>query len=565
MCVLSTWFLGSATADRLQVVRIPTGSEARARAIASELERVGLGNKFDHGRVQSHIEAMLDPVELQRLAYAGTSPLDLSLFPPSSEWVVVRNMTHQEHGVERNADLMADTKQHHHIHLLHGQQRGPSPESYLPLNRQHYYTVQELEHVLRAFVREYPQVAHMERVGDTTRNAVIWALSITGQSRRHHHGEQGSPESRPTYLFTGSLHGDDMMGTQLCLMLAEYLCQAYIRTPAIRALLDRNRVFIVPMPNPDASYTRRRYTPRGMDMDRGFPDAENHLGDPEPLEREVAAWIEWLEAHQFGFSASFLGGGGGPGRHGLAIRYPYNSEPLTEEKRQELIGEEEKRRRGDGPTPRPRRHHRRMYIQKKILDLDQHLANRAEDDRALRYLARAYASKHAILSHPDPRGNMVDPGAINGAEWYPRYGSLQDWIYIHTSSLHLDLVMSPYLRPLPQHLSSYWNQNQAAILEVLQLLDRHGLRGTVLDAESKRPVHGAEIVLVDRTDRHRQLRPIRTGPAWDGHFARFLVSGHYAMIVSAPGYHTSEQHLFNLNDQNPQHTVDILLQDRSHD
>lgn len=43
---------------------------------------------------------------------------------------------------------------------------------------------------------------------------------------------------------------------------------------------------------------------------------------------------------------------------------------------------------------------------------------RTPDDRALRFLARAYASTHPSMALDDPRGRFPDAGTVNGAEWY---------------------------------------------------------------------------------------------------------------------------------------------------
>lgn len=94
----------------------------------------------------------------------------------------------------------------------------------------------------------------------------------------------------------------------MCLWIAQYLCEAYKTVSAIRNLLDTMEVYIVPDPSPDASAIGSRYTTRGVDLDRAFPDRLAKGSNPEVPETEVESLIEWLTERRFMVSASFLGG-----------------------------------------------------------------------------------------------------------------------------------------------------------------------------------------------------------------------------------------------------------------
>lgn len=94
----------------------------------------------------------------------------------------------------------------------------------------------------------------------------------------------------------------------MCLWIAQYLCRAYARVSAIRNLLDRIDVYLVPEPSPDASLMGNRYTAHGVDLDRAFPDRIAHRSNPVLPEPEVEALMEWAKRRNFLVSASFLGG-----------------------------------------------------------------------------------------------------------------------------------------------------------------------------------------------------------------------------------------------------------------
>lgn len=487
---LAVLFLTTAMtyADRTVLLRIPTGSRQVAHQATQELERIGLGRRFDHVRTSYEIEAQLDTSELARLydqkaVYGPGGPLG-----NIDDWWIARNMTAQQPGEP------------------HGNSAPPSG-NYLPVDKRRYHPSREIEHILRAFSRQYRDHVGLRNLGRTMRGGILWALVITGNVR----GRDPS-EWRPRVLMTGSPHGNDMVGQEMCLWVAQYLCEAYQSVSVIRDLLDRIELVIVPDPSPDASAIGSRYTTRGVDLDRAFPDRVAKGSDPQVPEPEIEALVEWLGAQRFMVSMSFLGGGGGPAHAGTVIRYPWNNEL----------------KRVNGQTlPR--------------------LPSRTPDDRNLRWLARKYAETHPTMANQDPRGHGPDAGTVNGAAWYPRHGSLQDWIYHETGSLHLDLVISHYLKPLPQDLPTYWRQNREAILSLLRSINEYGLRGTVVDAETKAPLPDAQVHIHDLNDRLRQLHSVQPSEDRGGGFGRFLVPGRYKALVEAPGYHTSQAYYFTIN------------------
>lgn len=525
--IVATMFLvawmfadGGVTAESLTVVRIPTGTPESAQKLSRDLERIGLGHRFDHIRTQRAIEMVIDPVELRRLQRASMSPLHLQDFPDPADWQVVRNMSGHEYGTARPFQ-----SPHHN-----GQQ--------LPIQKRRYHTPEEIEHLMRTLSQHHPDLVSMQRIGTSVRRAPIWALSISGTSDETARRRQRMTRSqsvrdaiqKPAVAIFGSLHGDDRVGAELCLWTAEYLCRAYETVSALRQLLDSLQVFLIPVPNPDAFRLGQRYTDRGIDLDRAFHDRMDATGNPLVTEPEVEALSEWYMYHNILASAMFRGGGGAPSSHGLVVRYPYNSAPPLLE------------------FPRP---------------------ERTKDDRGLRYLARNYAAHHPVMRQRDPNGFATEPGTVNGAEWYARYGTLQDWVYDHTGALHLDLIISPFLKPLPQHLPSYWGENHDAIIYMLIELSRWGLRGQVVSARTEHGIPGAVVTVIDLTDRGRHLKPVAVGydegepEANLGQFAKFLISGHYAVIASAPGYHTSPELTFHLNHRQSLYELRIELQPHS--
>ena len=458
------------------VVRIPTGNHRMARNTVLELEQLGLGECFDRARTMYSIEAMVTHVELMRIQH---------LKP-----VILRNMTNLEPGAAHPGSAYA---------------------SRLPINKRRYHTSQDIEHTLRALTRAHPDRASLQNVGRSARGAILWALKISGEPR-------GSTFWKPSVLLTGSPHGNDLFGREMCLWVAEHLCDTYATLSETARILDKVDVYVMPDPSPDASVLGQRYNVHGKDIDRSFPDRFASLSNPDVPEPEVTALKRWAAKRRFVASASYLGGGGGPGYNGMVIRYPWNAN------KQRAVGH----------------------------------VDRSPDDRAFQFLARTYANAHPTLAREDPRGSGSGAGLVNAAEWYHRYGSFQDWMYARTGSLHLDLVVSPYLQPLPQRLQNHWNANQAPTMALLKVVGQHGLRGRLVDDATGAVVSKAIVYLRDLNDRGRQLLPLHPEET-HGLFGRVLVAGKYAVWASAPNYLASHEVIFHLRSDQPAHTVAIRM------
>lgn len=494
--------------ELVSVVRIPTGSKQEALRMERELDRAGLGLRFDRGRMEDHIEAAIPIQNLMQLADSRDSILSYEI----RNWETLRNISRRE--------IIRTTPGRSLLSTTSRQTRGD--RHHLPIHKDRYHTLEETEHILRALVSTYPDRAKLHSIGRTSRNENIWSLELSTTDA------DAPGRWKPSILLTGSFHGDDRVGRELCLWIAEYLCEEYSSSSSTRRLMDQLRIHIIPDPSPDATRISTRYTTRGIDIDRGFPDRVQHTTDPEFIEREVEHLMDWVREHRPLAAASFLGGGGGPGHAGLIIRYPWNA----------------------------------LKYPSVASILNKKAPARAPDDRAFRYLARDYADKHPTLANDDPRPEGVDKGLVNGAEWYSRYGSFQDWFYSEVGSPHIDIVLSPYLKPMPDRLHMYWEHNRQAVLSFLRTADRYGVRGTVVDLVTGKPVEDAKIVIRDLNDRSRHLHSVTTNSRGDGaggEFARFVVPGRYALTAEAPGYTTSSEYLFNIDQTHPIHQLHIHL------
>lgn len=205
---------------------------------------------------------------------------------------------------------------------------------------------------------------------------------------------------KPNVKYIANMHGNEAVGRELLLHLAEHLVLNYGYDPYITYLLDNTRIHLMPSMNPDGfevstegecTGSNGRYNARGHDLNRNFPDVFKHKADKE-IQPETQAIIEWMEKVPFVLSANLHGGA-------LVASYPYDNSPNA------LTFNAFNAPSHNSPTP---------------------------DDDLFRHLAQTYSFNHGTmhLGAPCPDGTPGFPnGTTNGAQWYPLAGKNKNLLY----------------------------------------------------------------------------------------------------------------------------------------
>ncbi|XP_047983264.1 carboxypeptidase SOL1-like isoform X2 [Salvia hispanica] len=249
--------------------------------------------------------------------------------------------------------------------------------------------------------------------------------------------------------------------------------------PSFKAttIVDDVHLHILPSMNPDGYALRRRGNANNIDLNRDFPDQFFHMNDDMDLRQpETKAMLKWMKDIHFTASATLHGGA-------LVANYPWDG---TEDKRRDYFG--------------------------------------CPDDKTFRFLASLYSRSHYKMS----RSKEFPGGITNGAFWYPLYGGMQDWNYIHSGCFELTLEISDEKWPDASELPKIWDHNRMSMLKIVGSIIKTGIHGQVFSSDGKPLPASIAIQGINYT--------IAAGKKF-GEYYRLLAPGEkYEVIASMPGY-----------------------------
>lgn len=354
--------------------------------------------------------------------------------------------------------------QHHHSGFVDetyaGSGRHLSEENHLQkLNAlaRGYMTNSDLEKAIKAFHGRCGHISRTYSIGRSFLGVPLWVMEISNNP--------GKEEAKPAFKYIGNVHGDEPVGRELLVLLANWLCDNYKKDPLATLIVDNVHLHILPSMNPDGYSMRSRYNANNIDLNRDFPDQffpmNNDLDERQP---ETKAIMSWIKKIHFTASASLHGGA-------LVANYPW-----------------------DGTQDKSKNYYA------------------CPDDEAFRYLAKLYSGSHFNMS----RSNEFDSGITNGAYWYPIYGGMQDWNYIFGGCFELTLEISDNKWPPANELHMIWNYNKRSMLDLVASVVKSGVHGRIFSSDCGEPLP-ASIVIKDinytikaserLADYHRLLAP----------------------------------------------------------
>jgi len=373
-----------------------------------------------------------------------------------------------------------------------------------------YHNSEDLFNYLSFYSHQYPNITRMYSIGESAQGRKLYAIEISDKPGQHELLE-------PEFKYVGNMHGNEVVGREMLLILIKYLCEGYGRNERVTKLVDSTRIHILPTMNPDgfekstegdAQSVNGRANGNNKDLNRNFPDQFiTRYGENDVPEPETKAIMAWSRQYPFVLSANLHGGS-------MVANYPYDDYDPNKP--------------GDKTT------------------------SISPDDKTFIYLSKIYS-----LNHPKMRlGNYCSfdnfkQGITNGANWYSVSGGMQDWNYINTNDFEITLELGCIKYPLHTKLPDYWHDNKESLLKYMEAV-HSGVKGTITDNAGNKIVNAT--IMIDGNEHMIQ------GLA-DGEYWRLLAPGVYTVEVEADGMKIAKKSVNVTNDDPSSATIlDFVLE-----
>lgn len=331
--------------------------------------------------------------------------------------------------------------------------------------------------LLENFAQARPDLCRLVDFGTTPQGRRLLALKITDQP--------DTREAEPHFLYTSTMHGDELAGFPILLRLIDHLLCNYDSDARIRELVDNIEIWINPLANPDGTYLggdhtvaqSTRYNARGIDLNRNFPDPDDGAHpDGQAYQPETLAFMALADSVGFDLSCNIHGGA-------EVVNYPFDTYA-------ELPAD---------------------------IDWWYHVSRQFADT------AQYYSPINNYLTD-------LNDGITNGYSWYEVRGGRQDYMNHDQHGREMTLEISGQKKFSSSGLNDLWEATHRSLINYLAQA-RNGLQGTVRDSLTGAPL-AAEIYLPG----HDYLNSQVYTKLPTGRYHRYLKAGTYDVIFRAAGY-----------------------------
>ena len=345
-------------------------------------------------------------------------------------------------------------------------------------NWNYYPTYSEYIDMMTAFADSFPDICKLHHLGTLNSGREILIIQISDNV--------GKKENEPSFLYTSSMHGDELSGYILSLRLIDYILNGYDNNTRLTDLVDNIDIWINPLANPDGAYyggnqdvwSATRYNSNWVDLNRNYPDPEDGPHpDGNPYQEETNIFLGLADTVNFSISANMHSGA-------EVCNYPWDT-----------------------------------------------WGTLTADDNWWKHISTEYADSCQSNSGGG-YFNYLNNGITNGWDWYEVDGGRQDYMNYFRYCRELTIELSNDKTPNPNDLPELWDANYPSLLNYIEQ-SLFGLRGIVTDSITGNPLKvKIEIISHDIDSSHIYSNmPI-------GNYHRYLYQGNYDVTFSKSGYHS---------------------------
>ena len=345
-----------------------------------------------------------------------------------------------------------------------------------------YPTYSQYDSLMQKLANDYPNLCEYHVLGTLTSGHKILALRLGDNVTQQ--------EKEPRFLYTSTMHGDELTGYVLMLRLANYLLSNYGQNALVDSLMNNVEIWINPLANPDGTYYiddesvsgAIRRNDNHIDLNRNYPDPDDGAHpDGHPYQEETIIFMDFADSVAFNMSANLHGGA-------EVANYPWDTWSFM-----------------------------------------------PADVLWWKYVCFEYAdtaqanSNNGYFSGPS---GAYGTGVINGYAWYPIYGGRQDYMNYYQHCREFTVELSNAKSPASSSLPYFWNANYRSLLNYM-LQSHYGLQGVVTDSITNLPLKSK--VYINTYDKDSSCVFSRK---LYGDYYRYLDSGYYSVSYSAPHYYS---------------------------
>ncbi len=269
----------------------------------------------------------------------------------------------------------------------------------------YYPTYTQYVDMMNQFVNDYPNLCELVNIGSTVDDRQLLFIHINDSL--------GVSQNEPEFMYTSTMHGDEVTGYVLMLRYINYLLQNYGTNSTVTNLVNNVDIWINPLANPDGTYAGGNNTVYGatrtnannVDLNRNYPDPDDGPHpDGNAYQPETVAFMDFADTHNFVMSSNMHGGA-------EVVNYPWDT-----------------------------------------------WATLTADNNWWVSVCREYADTAQANS---PSGYLTDQnnGITNGYAWYAISGGRQDYMNYYHNCREMTLELSSVKIPQESQLPYFWNYN----------------------------------------------------------------------------------------------------------
>lgn len=151
-----------------------------------------------------------------------------------------------------------------------------------PIDKYGFYHTVEFKHhnyvAMERFLKElntnYPNITRLYSIGSSVQGRELYVMEITKNPGKH-------SSEKPEVKYVGNMHGNEVVGREVLLLLLRYLCENYGTDERVTRLVETIRLHVLPSMNPDGYEISKegdvygikgRANAKDVDLNRNFPD-----------------------------------------------------------------------------------------------------------------------------------------------------------------------------------------------------------------------------------------------------------------------------------------------------